>query len=214
MSNKKTYQDYVNLGRDLLKSVTCYQVHIAYFATQICTIRHGGRSNGYYTLKDYARDIGMNGKTLSEWVIVYKGVISKLGIDLDEITAKDWEVANRVINILKNEKRAINELSGKVQSKDKGWRASFSADKIKDLFKQNYDKRSIQIDIMNWTDYMVFIKNRLISRDLSEASTSSLLSLKENMDKASDVILDHLMNKRKESLTELTETSFRMGITQ
>lgn len=199
-----TYNDYVKLGRALLREVRCYQVQIAYYATKVCTIRHGGKSGDLYTLSRYAYDIGMNSKTLSEWVSVYRNVILKLDKDMKKITPHDWTVAQRVNYILTMEKRAENEITGNPNKKSGSpYKGDFSKKKIKDLFKRNYDERSFQHEVMRCTDAVISVKNKLLLRDLSEASTSSLISLRENLDKASDIILNHLMNKRKVPLSDI-----------
>lgn len=206
MSQKKTYAEYVRLGRKMLATVQVHQVYIAFFATEVCQISHGGAvGRKLYTLKDYARDIGMNNKTLSEWVNTYRVVIQKLGMDINEVTIKDWTAASRVLELLKAEKRVINAEAGTPKVKDNGWKLNAPKKLIKDLFNQNYDRANLQFDIHRWTDSVIFIKNKLIARDLSECSTSSLLSLKENLDKASDTILDHLMNKRNVDLIGSTQ---------
>ena len=200
MDQKKSYEEYVRLGKGLLLKVNCYQAQIAFYATQVCTIRHGGRSGDLYTLKKYAQDIGMNGKTLSGWVGVYRTVIEKLGMAPEDVTQKDWTVAQRVFFILESESKATQALAG--IPKNKGWRKFVPTKTVKDLFKKNYDSHTLQNQIHQWTDTVIFIKNKLVIRDLNEASTSSLLSLKENLDKASDTILRHVT--RTKNITELT----------
>jgi hypothetical protein len=202
-----TYQDYVELGRALLKEVRCHQVQIAYYATKVCTIRHGGRSGDLYTLVRYADDIGMKSRTLSDWVSIYRNVIQKLDRPIEGITSHDWTVASKVNFILASEKKVAQELMGLPKRKSKGWKRFVPGSTVKDLFNRNYDKNEIQIEIHQWTDTVIGIKNKLLSRDLSGASSSSLISMKENLDKASDTILNHLTNKRKHSISELVDTN-------
>lgn len=195
MRKNTEYEQYVKMGRDLVGQIECYQAQIAFYATKVCEIKHGGRTRStVYTLSKYATDIGINRKTLSEWVAVYRNVIQKLGKEAKEVTSKDWSVANRVQNLLKDEKRTVQTIMGVKGAKTHGYKQEVSAERIKDLFKQNYDGPSFQKELYAWNDYIVFIKNKLVGRDLSQVSTSSLLSLKENLDAASDTILRHLTN--------------------
>ena len=60
----KSYLDYVLLAKQEIKAIEGHQIRICEYADAACTIRHGGRSNGYYTLTDFARDIGLPTKTL------------------------------------------------------------------------------------------------------------------------------------------------------
>jgi hypothetical protein len=188
-----TYDQYVKMGRELVNSINAYQAQIAYYATKVCEISHGGiKRSTVYTLSKYAADIGVNRKTLSEWVSVYRNVIAKIDIDPEKVSKKDWSVAQRVQTIFNQEKRVEQAMNGTSGKKQRGTRKDVTPERVKDLFKQEYDGPSFQKELYEWDQYVIFIKNKLLSRDLSKVSTSSLISLKENLDKASDQILKHL----------------------
>ena len=203
MHMSRTYADYVRLAKECLASINCYQVQIAFYATKVCTIRHGGRSNGLYTLSDFSKDIGVNGKTLSGWASVYRCVIEKLDMDLDEVSVKDWEVATRVHALLKSEKKSINAAMGMAKAKDKGWKINAPSSKIKKLFKQYKRQRPVEAEVHSWTDSIITIKNKIRTRDLSGVSTESLLLLKNNLDQASENVTNYLLDERDISIGEL-----------
>lgn len=203
-----TYDQYVKMGKDLVNQIGCYQAQIAYYATQVCTIKHGGiTKDTTYTLTKYAKDIGVKSKTLSEWVSVYKNVITKLNMDPEKVTKKDWSVANKVQNMFNEEKRIEQAMLGISGSKNKGVRKNMSPEIVKDLFNQNYNKNSFQSEIYEWDKYVIFIKNKLTARDLNEASVSSLINLKENLDKASEVLLRHISNPKKSTKKVVNKTA-------
>lgn len=192
-----SYEQYVRMGKDLVNTINCYQAQIAYYATKVCEIKHGGITRSTtYTLTKYAADIGIKSKTLSEWVSIYRNVITKVDIDPEKVTKKDWTVATRVQSLYAGEKRTMQALAGLSGKKNKGYRPDVSVERVKDLFKQNYDGPSFQKEVYEWADYVIFIKNKLLARDLSTVSVSSLISLKENLDKASDHILAELTKKK------------------
>lgn len=201
----KSYEDYVRMGRQVLASVRVHQVHIAYFATQVCQIKHGGKERGLYTLAMYSKDIGMNRKTLSGWVSIYRSVIEKLDIDLNEFTPSDFSAATRVHSLLKNEKQAINNALGTIKVKDKGWKIQTPKDKVKELFNRFKKERPVELEVHGWTDTIIGIKNKLIKKDLAPVSTESLLLIKKNLDQSSHYITEYLMESRGLSLKELVE---------
>jgi hypothetical protein len=201
----KSYEEYVRLGKEMLSSIRCYQVQIAHYATIICQIKHGGKEKGLYTLAMYSKDIGVNRKTLSGWVNIYRVVIQKLDIDLDEVTVRDWYVASRVHELLKKEKQAINEAIGTIKAKDKGWKINTPPEKIKSMFKSHGRQRPIESEVHSWTDTIIGIKNKIRTKDLSGASTESLMMLKKNLDRASCKLTNYLMDERNISIKELVE---------
>lgn len=64
----KKYLKLVHQGKTVVNNRTNSQRHLADLAMKACTIRHGGRYGNLYTIKQYARDIGVNSKTLSKWI--------------------------------------------------------------------------------------------------------------------------------------------------
>lgn len=199
-----SYREYVRLGKEMLSTVRCYQVQIAFYATQVCTINHGGPvGRQLYTLTDYANDIGVNRKTLSQWTLVYRCVIEKLDIDLNDVTVHDWDVATKVLNHLKSEKQAINEAIGTIKAKDKGWKINTPKAKIRGMFNRFQKGRPVEAEVHSWTDAVIGIKNKLNNKDLSRASTDSLMLLKKNLDKASENITNYLIDDRSVPMEQL-----------
>jgi hypothetical protein len=189
-----TYEQYVEMGKKIIGDMKCYQAQVAYYATKVCEIKHGGRVRSTtYTLTKYAADIGVHKKTLSEWVSVYRNVISKLDKEVSKITPKDWTVANRVQNLLNEEKKTIQHIMGTSGKKERGTRKDVSPKRVRDLFNKNYDSNTFQNDIYNWNNQIIFMKNKIVTRDLGEVSVGSLISLKENIDAISDMILRQLL---------------------
>ena len=199
------YSYYVTEGKKLLHAVEVHQALISYYASLVVTIKHGGRSKGY-TLSDYARDIGMHRKTLSEWSLTYRNVISKLDVELSEITQRDWQIATRVSNLLRDEKRQIQEASGQQRKKGRGWnfQVLIPSERVRDLFNAERNGRSAQAEINGYCDTVISIKNKLRRMEMSSVSHASLMRLKKNLDEASNEITNYLMNNKGVSMKELT----------
>src|SRR5690606_28292286 len=89
---------YVELGKELVNKIEAYQAKIAEYACLVCDIRHGGISTNYYTIKDYANDIGIPYKTLQNWIRVYRNVVKRIDNKIE--TNKDWERARKTNDIL------------------------------------------------------------------------------------------------------------------
>jgi transposase-like protein len=191
-----SYEQYVKMGKRLLREIKCNQVQIAHYAVQVCDIRHGGRMvNGEYTMARYAADIGMNPKTLYEWVAVYRRVIAKLDKGIDKVTPKDWAVANRVNSLLQEEKKHVQKLNGQSGKKTSAYKQDISPARVKQLFSENYNGPSLQKEVCAWSDYILFVRNKLEKIDLTKVSDESILVLKSSLDEASSILLRHLVNK-------------------
>jgi hypothetical protein len=196
------YLSYVSLAKGLLSEIKSHQAKIAFYATKVCEIKHGGRTaSSVYTISKFAEDIGMNRKTLSEWISIYKNVIVKLGKEASEVSGKDWQAARRVQNIINEQLRTDQALAGVAGKKERGSRKNASPEVIKDMFNQNYNGPSFQKEFHDWNDYMITIKNKVRSRDLSQISVSSLISMKETADALSEHILKQLTRKEPSTST-------------
>ena len=202
-----SYEYYVKQGKKLLHAVDVHQCTLAYYTTLVCEISHGGKSNSKYTLGDYARDLGINRRTLSGWSLIYRNVIAKLEMDPSDVTQKEWEIARRVSNVLINEKRAIQEASGQQRKKGRGWNFNvlMPKERVRDLFNAEALGRSAQSEIHGFTDTVIYIKNKLRRMDMSQVSTASIQSLKKNLDEASSELTDYLMEHKGVSLSSLQE---------
>jgi hypothetical protein len=104
-----------------------YQHKIAEMALEVCQIKHGGNSTGFYTLTNFADDIGINRKTLSGWVAIYRDILLKCRINTP--TQKDWSDASKVERVLKSE--------GRIENKKKG------APRAKNAYVKNMDEKVV-----------------------------------------------------------------------
>ncbi len=191
------YADYVSLGRELLRQVRCYQVQIAFYATRVCEIRHGGISRDIYTLKRYAQDIGVGHKTLQSWVQIYRNVVSKLDIDIKDIGEAEWGIASRVNNLLKFEKTLCNANDGTPGRKRNGtgYRQRLGKTRIRRLYRLNLKGPTLQNSVYTWTETIIVIKNKIRNMDMDEVSPESLTFLKGALDAASGSITEYLIDK-------------------
>jgi len=118
-----SYSDLVEEGKSLINAVDLFKLKIAKLAVKACTIRHGGRSSGYYTLSDFAKDIGVDRKKLSDWVLIYRRVVVPANLKIT--SEKDWNIAARVSERIAKENTIIRKKDGDVRSKF----VAFSPDK-------------------------------------------------------------------------------------
>lgn len=188
------YHWYVDQGKRILKQQFVHQAVLGFYATKVCTIRHGGRSNGLYTISDYAKDLGLNPKTLSEWVAIYRRVIQHLGIDPLKMSSHEWKAARRIAYTVEGETRSKNKesktpRSKKVELPDK--------ERINKLFKENLEGPSFKLEAYNWSSTLRTMAKNLSKRDLSMADESSLIEIMESADRISDTINEYLTSKAK-----------------
>jgi hypothetical protein len=201
-SDKKDYQnlsydDFVGMGKELLKRIDSYQARIAFYACKICDIRHGGPSGKYYTLTDYARDIGLPQKTLANWTRTYRHVIEKLGIPIEKIDKETWKIAARVDERMSWDVRRINNSNNSPKSKQ-SYKDKVSIQEVQRLWKEESDDLpSFHSELRRWITNLQAISVNIKKRELSLAHDGDLLELMRLLDDSSDVINDHLTKKKK-----------------
>ena len=195
--NLKSYSDYVKAGKQVVKSITCHQVRLAYYAIQVCTIRHGGISNNCYTITDYARDIGMNKKTLQEWTLVYRRVIVHLQKNIEEITQKDWKVASRITWIQDQGNRADNKEKCTPRKMVASKPPAKTPEQVRKQFAEEYGEKTFATESHDWQRTIMRIKNLIQKRDLSLADRRVLTELMTDCDSISDHINDYLTKTKR-----------------
>jgi hypothetical protein len=125
----KQYQELVDKAKDLYHVINSNKLEIAKLAIKVCTIRHGGKSDGYYTLKEFSIDCQIPYKRLSEWVITYKTIVVKIPNLVK--TNEDWSRACKLAESLAKQRAILNKTNKTIGSKV--------------LFKEELDKPSEEI---------------------------------------------------------------------
>jgi len=193
------YNYYVDLGKGLINKIEGHQVLIAGYAVAVCDIRHGGKSSGYYTLTNYAKDIGMNKKTLQNWVQAYRNVVIKL--DRPVLTKEEWSAVRRTNDILTMDVTIKNKISG-IKGKKK------TINTPKERVQKIYDEVEIEekpftLELTRCLQAAKNIKFLMSTRDISIGEIKPLTALMELLDESSDLINDNLtkrVNRSKEQL--------------
>jgi hypothetical protein len=98
---EQRWNRYVESAKPFVINMTKARMAIATLAMKACTIHYGGgdhwkKFNGVYTLKRFAQEIGLNYKTLGNWVCTYRNVLEKLPDGVYDETK--YEAARRVAN--------------------------------------------------------------------------------------------------------------------
>lgn len=200
-----TYSHYVTEGRKLLEAVEVHQCMIGFFATQVCTLKHGGRTpQGRYTLQKYAADIGANRKTLSQWVATYRDVIEALGMDPSKVTGPEWSLAQETQRLLRKRKRAIQDQLGIKRAKGRGWevRAEVPVSEVRDLYDQARKGRTPESLIHGYTDTLLYMRGKIRGMDLGEVPVEALKMYRDVINELSTEVTQHLLHGR--SITEAT----------
>lgn len=136
LSNEQLYQSYVNRGREIAANIESGKVEIAKMALAVCDIRHGGKSDGYYTIADYADDIGVNRKNVATWVTLYRDILVKSG--KENPSKEDWHTATRVDKIL----GFAMQSKGFETSRGKSYKSDIPKKQMKEIFVEAQDKES------------------------------------------------------------------------
>ena len=196
MMGRVSYQDYVEAGKKIVKGIACYQAVLAFYACQVCAIRHGGKSDAYYTITDYARDIGITPKTLQSWTLVYRNVIEKIGLMPEEVTKEQWKIASRVNDNMSYENRSQNRDNGTNRQR-MSYKKQYPPTFVKELFDKESEGPTFKTELRSWVHSTRLVKNVIQKRDLSLAEANDLKELMEMCDTISDHINDYLSAQRK-----------------
>ena len=79
VEEKKSYDYYVLEAKKTLIGAKNKQMRVATIATYVCDISHGGRRNkDQITVVKFSNDIGMNPRTLNEWIRVKNKIYDNL----------------------------------------------------------------------------------------------------------------------------------------
>lgn len=118
LSEEEKWQSYVSRAQGLISKMANHRIEIAQIAQDACNVKHGGGSHwsgheGVYTLKKFAQDVGINAKTLSNWVRV-KRLSEKLK-SFDPIN--DWQTIT-----LAASKLSLDDPPEKVQADFEKWK--------------------------------------------------------------------------------------------
>lgn len=202
----KDYNWYVSAGKGLVaelkelnKKVEAYQAKIAQYAVEVCTIRHGGRSKGIYTVKQYANDIGLPTKTVSNWTNTYRAVVMKVKDDVSSITTKEWAAAQKTHDLLKQERVHQNRAAGKTGSRF-AYKQTLPDEKVKSIYNSTINnEKPFEHEFLMLESTVQNIFHLIKTRDLGIISDARLLHVMTVLDKSSDIINDHLGKKKKKT---------------
>lgn len=189
---EKDYKNFVALGKKELTT------KIAEYATKVCTIRHGGRSDGYYTLVDYANDIGLSPKTLQNWVQIYRNVILKL--DEKRKAKADWKTASSVNQFLKEDRTIDNQINERPKGSKMAYKSDIHEGKVQKLYDNMSESKPFETEFITITQASKNMRNILSKRDLSIIPDDRWGYLMKVLDECSDLINDHLTKNKKRKI--------------
>ena len=196
--NKKDYLNYVSLAKRELKQIEGHQIRICEYAMQVCTIRHGGQSHGYYTITDFANDIGMPSKTLSNWLLTYRNVVKKLEKPIT--TTKEFEQARKVESYLREERIVKNRINEKPTGSKYASKQPVSDEKVRSIYSQlSNGDRPFEGEFAVMLRGCKHALSVLQKRDLNIIEDDQLAYLMSVMDQASEIINQHLTTKKKKN---------------
>lgn len=159
-NNLKEYEIAVNQGKEIVGQLKSRQAELAKLAVKVCTIRHGGISNGFYTIKQFALDIGMNPKTLQDYVSIYRNVVLVVKKEEDKVSPEEWRAASKVKRRIDfentTERRSSGDLGRKIIP------VKVPPQEIKKEYKAHLSgEATMNHKIYNWNSELLFISNAL-----------------------------------------------------
>jgi hypothetical protein len=166
------YNELVREARGHLGKIEFHKSMVAKLALSACTIKHGGKSTGFYTLTDFAKDIGMNFKTLSNWVQIQRDVLDRVGIE--NPTKNEFDKASKAVNYMRIERRINNEKNGTENSK-KEYNSGVTAKHVMDIFNrvETDSKVTLSLRLRQLTKNLVTIIKHSEFHELSDYEKES-----------------------------------------
>lgn len=121
----------VSHARELVKLHLEAKWEVCKIALKVCVIKQGGQVHSKeYTLTKFADDIGMNRKTLSCWILEYRSVYLKLGIDSSKM---NFDQAKRFSGAIARTRAVLyNFKEGNVEEKV----ANMSKERVRETFQE------------------------------------------------------------------------------
>ncbi len=191
---KKSYNQYVEEAKGFLKNIEETKFKISKLALEVCQIRHGGISTQYYTLKDFAGDIGMKPKTLQNWVRIYRDIL--LVCEKPNPSPTDWKNAGKVENILKNKRTVSNKEEG-TQGTLSQWNKKVPKSTINDIFSSIESGEEQDLNLNRLYRQSKHCKFLLSKIDMGASDRSTLIEIMSDLDIVSDTINDYLSSNPK-----------------
>lgn len=192
----KTYEELVELAKKEIIAIEGHEIRICELAMQVVTIRHGGRSNGYYTVTDFAKDIGMSHKTLQNWLLTYRNVVMKL--DKKISTSKEFKNARKVEEYLRTERTLKNQIAQKPPGTRHAYNSPVPEEKVRSIYKTlEHGDKPFEGEFAGMIRGAKHIKHLLTTRDLRIIPDDQLLQLMTILDEASELINIYLTNKKR-----------------
>lgn len=185
------YQEYVEAAKKLVNRVDCFQAKIAEYAVAVCQIRHGGRSSEFYTLTNFAEDVGLPMRRLSRWVAIYK---VSLSAGVKNPTKLDWTVASKVKQLEDMRIVSENHSTGTPRKKIK---RLISNDTTKKTFQQIKNGDSQEFEFSKAFRIIQSSKKLVMETDLDLVDDRTLGLLMSYLDEMSDCINNYLTKKKK-----------------
>lgn len=175
--NKTERNKIIKRAKALLQQREETKWEICRLAMEVCDIHRGGHrvakgKKKPYTLYDFADDIGMHGKTLSNWVLNYKRVVLKLEINTEAIPPA-----------------AKSTFSGAVERTRKRTKPDDSKTKVRKVFDEEYSGRTKEArnldSYVNMTSNLIhFIE----TANLKKLNKAKIGELKENIATLYDIL--------------------------
>lgn len=97
--NLLTWDEAVKEAKDKVRFIHNSQLDIGRLASKVCIKCKGGRAyKGQNTITKFAREIGVNKKTLFEWVRLYETVVAKTPIaNKESFSRNDFKAARKAL---------------------------------------------------------------------------------------------------------------------
>lgn len=114
MTKQDLWEINISEAKSLLRSKKGFQMQVGRLALEVCEVKWGGSSESLRTIKDFAREVGVNPKTLSNWMALYRDVYSKISSDIRaKASVSDLNITHRMIE--KDTKPSeINKILGRM----------------------------------------------------------------------------------------------------
>lgn len=199
------YNNFVAFGKTLVKKLdniknhkVAHQSQIARYAIAICDIRHGGTTTEqYYTITEYARDIGLPQSTVSHWVCMYRDILLKIGIS--EPTRGEWTKSRKVLELLKREYINADITNPDQKRFDKKFKDSIPRKEVQGLF-DGIVKDPFVFGVLDATNSAKQIRKLLIKSDLSVVQDKRLIELMNILNDSKEFINGYLVRSNSEQI--------------
>lgn len=208
METHVKWEENINQAKQIIKTTHSNQMEVARLALEVCEITWGGRNNRYgseaYTVKRFAKEVGMHPSTLSNWIAIRKKIYESLTIQLQKkATYTDMWIVAREVGFKKSKHTIQKHMERHLSNNTFDRKIRYYLKQLKSLrsnFKDASNVKKLEPDTMQ--ELKFYLKSILSRLNGVEAKDHNLVAITNRSSAAKLILGGTVKSKRKNNQGE------------